>query len=206
MIIYTITNLINGKKYVGQTIHSMNQRMTGHKAAAKTNSYPLYHAFKKHGLASFVIEEIDRATSVDELNEKEVYWINVFDTLSPNGYNLKLGGNGGGCHSEESKKKIGLANSGKRNKSNTPRTEEHKLALSKALKGRATWNKGKQHSQETIEKMRIKATGRPAWNKGTGLTRAKKKLVHICYDCSDTVVPNRTRCAKHLQANRLRNL
>src|ERR1017187_3973629 len=105
MIIYKVTNLINNKIYIGQTIQNLIKRWACH--CSKGNI--LFSAIKKYGKENFIIEQIDSALSIEELNEKEVYWIKELNCIAPNGYNLRLGGESGGKHSEETRKKIGLA-------------------------------------------------------------------------------------------------
>ena len=96
-IIYLITNKINNKKYVGQTINSLEKRWKTHIYDAKTKrtNMPLHHAMNKHGIENFIVEEIDRAYNRKELNEKEQHYIQLYNTLIKNnqGYNLDLGGN-----------------------------------------------------------------------------------------------------------------
>lgn len=100
--IYKIENLINHKKYIGQSI-DIYERWQEHKRINERNSkvvkqsYPLYRAFNKYGIDNFlfeVIEECDR----EELDEKERYWISYYHTYindpQCNGYNLTIGGCG----------------------------------------------------------------------------------------------------------------
>lgn len=112
MIIYLVVNKINGKKYVGQTIRNINQRISRH-LCSKRGFFP--KALRKYGLQSFEISVIDSATSHEELNEKEVYWIKFYNCKAPLGYNLTEGGEGNLGHplSEDSKKKISKAHKGK---------------------------------------------------------------------------------------------
>lgn len=71
--IYLITNLINDKKYVGQTLYNLSHRFTQHKAACNAGiDYPLYRAFKKYGIKNFSIELLEEC-SVTDLNNKEQY-------------------------------------------------------------------------------------------------------------------------------------
>lgn len=91
MLIYVITNNINGKKYVGQTKNSIQIRFNQH--CKKSNGCVcLSRAIQKYGKENFTIEEIDSAKSADELNEKEIYWIAELNTLTPSGYNINKGG------------------------------------------------------------------------------------------------------------------
>lgn len=90
MIIYKITNEINGKCYVGQTKLTIRERWYGH--CSKNGCTAMHNAIVKYGRENFTIEQIDSATSEDELNQKEAYWIEKLNTLCPNGYNLRTGG------------------------------------------------------------------------------------------------------------------
>ena len=93
MIIYKITNDVNGKLYIGQTTFSLEKRWKEHVHKAMCDSpYALHGAIRKYGKEHFHIIQIDVASSIDELNEKEKYWIATLNTLSPNGYNLVEGG------------------------------------------------------------------------------------------------------------------
>lgn len=94
MVIYTITNKINGKKYVGRTVRSINLRIDGHKAAYKQGvRYKLYDAVREAGgWDNFEVEVIDSsAKTEEELNALEAYYIEKFDTIN-NGYNMIPGG------------------------------------------------------------------------------------------------------------------
>ena len=51
-----------------------------------------HEAIRKYGFEDFDWEVIDSAETLEELNEKEIFWINKLNTLSPNGYNLEKGG------------------------------------------------------------------------------------------------------------------
>lgn len=92
--IYKITNLINGKSYIGQSV-DIERRFQRHKQTAfnpnsKQYEYPLYRAIRKYNIENFsfdVVEECQR----NELNEKEIYYIKYYDTYN-NGYNQDQGG------------------------------------------------------------------------------------------------------------------
>lgn len=103
MFIYKVTNIVNNKMYIGQTSKKIDNpveaRFKRHISDAKSNRLDTHFtkAIRKYGENNFVIEIIDRASSQDELNQKEHYWINYFDSVN-NGYNetdsiLKSGGN-----------------------------------------------------------------------------------------------------------------
>jgi len=93
--IYLITNDINSHKYVGQTINTLSQRFSEHCYASKNPflDIPLYRAMRKYGCEHFHIELIDTATDAEELDRKEQYWINFYNSYN-DGYNADLGGCG----------------------------------------------------------------------------------------------------------------
>lgn len=95
MIIYKATNKITGKCYIGQTKQKLEKRIQNHLRDSeknKKNQRPFLLSIKKHGIESFVFEEIDRANSTKDLDTKEIYWIEKLDTIIPNGYNILSGG------------------------------------------------------------------------------------------------------------------
>lgn len=105
MIIYKITNRLNGKVYVGQTKRPLEKRIQEHFRYKKS---PISKALRSIGLSGFEIRVIDHAHSHEELDEKERFWIKYYDCLVPNGYNICEGGEGvKGWHpSEEHKEKL----------------------------------------------------------------------------------------------------
>ena len=93
--IYLITNNVNGNKYVGKTELSIEERWEQHIKDSKKEKCeirPLYRAIRKYGVENFSIKEIDTGQG-EELNNKEQYWIQHYDTYK-NGYNATLGGDG----------------------------------------------------------------------------------------------------------------
>lgn len=99
MIIYKITNKINGKAYIGFTKNSLEYRWKQHIRDAKCRSKEVKHKFQlallEHGTESFTIEQIDVAADRAEAERKEMFWIQHVDTLE-NGYNTTPGGKNGG--------------------------------------------------------------------------------------------------------------
>ena len=94
--IYKITNLINGKSYIGQSVN-IEKRFIQHKSVAfnpndKNYNYPLYRAIRKYGVENFSFEVLEQC-SVDELNNKEIYYISKYNAHSKFGYNQDDGGN-----------------------------------------------------------------------------------------------------------------
>ena len=94
--IYKITNTVNGKVYIGQSI-DIKKRWTNHKKdafwqKAECYQYPLYKAMRKYGLPHFdfsILEECSR----EQLNEREIFYIQQYHSNEKkNGYNQTLGG------------------------------------------------------------------------------------------------------------------
>lgn len=111
MVIYKATNKVNNKIYIGQTIMSIKARNRTRKYGKSKFDY----AYKKYGEDGFNWEIIDTANSLEELNEKESYWIEKLDSTNPlTGYNLK-GGGGNSFLTDEVKKKISEAQLGNKN-------------------------------------------------------------------------------------------
>lgn len=74
----------------------------------------LYNSFKKYGFENHKFEII-HICEIFELNDLEVYYIELYQSFaSKHGLNLRTGGNSGGCMSEESKKKVGDKNRGRK--------------------------------------------------------------------------------------------
>lgn len=89
--IYVITNTMNGKKYVGQSIN-ISQRWRAHRTRYQTEDGYLYKAMRKYGLDAFTFEILVECDKTD-LNDLEQYWIGIYQSNNPNfGYNLTAGG------------------------------------------------------------------------------------------------------------------
>ncbi len=110
--IYEITNNspnldAKGKKYIGQTIQNINDRWRSHKNK-DSNCVYLKRAFEKHGIENFTFRIICICFD-DDLDKYEVEYIEKYNTIVPNGYNISKGGASGfsGCkHSDETKQKL----------------------------------------------------------------------------------------------------
>ncbi len=114
--IYTITNLINGKIIVGST-EDLNKRNKDHFSQLKRGTHKnphLQYSFNKHGENNFKFEVLEEC-NIEYLISTELFWVNMLDTQNKErGYNIITPALGwkGGKHTEESKKKIGLASKG----------------------------------------------------------------------------------------------
>jgi len=116
-VIYQIRNKINNKIYIGQTTRNLKKRIYEYKSGFNNGTLQntiLLNSFKKYGFDNFDITTIDTATTLDELNNKEIYYINKFNSTNPEiGYNIEIGGRNS-IPSEETLKKMSIAHSGKK--------------------------------------------------------------------------------------------
>jgi group I intron endonuclease len=112
--IYKITNLLNGKCYIGQTIRSPTERWSYHKFNNNGDT-AIHRAIQKYGLDNFSFDVIDFAENPDMLDHKENFWADCYNsyTSSGFGYNVRQCGQGkGGAHSDETKAKLSKAHLG----------------------------------------------------------------------------------------------
>jgi len=171
MFIYQIENKINHKIYIGMTKEDdINTRLIKHIKRSKYNeNRPLYSAFKKYGVNNFEISIIETCKTIEEMCEREKYWIKKLNSFVPNGYNISIGGEGGDTYTynpnkSEILKKISQKISGENHYlfgKHLP--EETRKKISDKHKGLLSGNKngmfGKKHSEESIEKMRQNYSG-----------------------------------------------
>lgn len=98
MLIYKITNKINGKTYIGMTSFNMEKRWKEHiweSSSSKSHCYntKFHKALRKYGFDKFEKEIIDESNDLNSLKKKEIYWIDKLNTYKE-GYNSTLGGDG----------------------------------------------------------------------------------------------------------------
>jgi hypothetical protein len=89
--IYRITNLINGKSYIGQSRHCSNRWAQHKHGRRKDHNYYLYNAISKYGIENFIFEVMEEC-AIDQLDDLERKYIAKYDSLKPHGYNLEIGG------------------------------------------------------------------------------------------------------------------
>lgn len=149
MVIYKITNLVNGKVYIGKTINKPRNRFLAHLKEARNGSqYYLHRAIRKYGKDNFKFEVIDdSAKTIEELDKLEVYYIQLYrSTESEYGYNMHLGGSSNIMfspiikqhHAEKLRSpetRNNISKGMKAYRSTHPFTAEHRANLSKALMG-----------------------------------------------------------------------
>ena len=142
--IYKITNLVNGKVYIGQAV-DIEERWKEHKRNYKRLNQILYKAMRKHGIKNFSFEILILCEE-EFLNLMEIYYIEKYNSYAyakdSKGYNMTLGGGGssGFKHTKKAKIKISKNQRGKK------LSEEHRKNISKG-------GLGKKHTEETKRKM-----------------------------------------------------
>lgn len=131
MIVYCATNKINGFKYIGITTKFLDERKRQHfyQAFSEKKKNYFYRALRKYGWENFEWSIIHQASTLEELLERENFFIKEFKTFKSNGYNETVGGRGcfGWKHSEETKKKISIAS--KKSNKGKKLNEEHKKKI-----------------------------------------------------------------------------
>ncbi len=181
-IIYLVTNKVNQKVYVGQTVRTLEARQYRHFQSAGYGSDTYFHrALRQYGKENFEWSVLDQAVSRSELNKKERHWIKFYKaTNSQYGYNLTFGGEGG-IPTEETRLRLSLAHIGKPNgclghKHSEETKEKIRQALkdnpkviarnkrhSEIMRGRPSSFKGKHHTSEAKEK--LSAASKEWWKK-----------------------------------------
>lgn len=91
MFVYQIINKINGKKYIGLTVRSISKRFTEHCVPSAKELF-IDRAIQKYGKENFEVIQLRECCLEKQMKETEWYYIKMFNTLSPNGYNLTEGG------------------------------------------------------------------------------------------------------------------
>lgn len=92
--IYKIENLVNGKVYIGQTMHCVNKRMRVHRAKLKRgchHSGHLQNAFNKYGADRFKVSILENC-NIEEIDSREKFWIKYYKDQGLS-YNIEDGGN-----------------------------------------------------------------------------------------------------------------
>jgi group I intron endonuclease len=145
--IYLTTNLVNGKKYIGQTKADTPKSYLG-------SGKIILRAIKKYGKKNFTKQILCKCESLEELCSKEIYYIAKYNAVkSKDFYNLHPGGSGN-AHTEEAKKKISENHSGKKNPFYGRKHSKKTLKrMSEVKKGSQNTFYGKKHTEETKRKI-----------------------------------------------------
>ena len=168
MDIYKITNVLDGKIYVGKAKNYKDRFNTHKKTALRegASSSHLYVAMRKYGVENFICEKIDESFTEEDLCRKEIFWIDKLDARNPDiGYNIAKGGNGGYTWSKltdeekaEIRKCLSIAMSGENNpmfgkNAYAGKTDEELKLISekksKSLTGKKRNDEQKKHYSES---------------------------------------------------------
>lgn len=159
--IYVIRNKINNKEYIGQTVQTLNARFSEHKheALVRNRGTAICNSIRKHGIENFYIELIEDNISYKDLDDKEIYYIKEYNSVTPNGYNISHGGKG-------------------------YRTEEERQRMSDRVKGNKNPMYGacgelnpfykQKHTEETI--VILKEKGKEHWDSKTDEEKELQKI------------------------------
>jgi group I intron endonuclease len=169
--IYCFENLINNKKYIGQSVH-IEARLNAHISMLRggyDDSLVLQNAWNKYGEDNFKYYILEECFE-EELNDKEKYWIKELKThVSFGGYNISMGGSSGMLgrkHTDESRKKMSEALKGR------TISEETKKNMSKSMMGHVA-------SEETKKKMSISLSGENNPNFGHPRSEEVKEKISL---------------------------
>ena len=171
--IYKITNNINNKIYIGQSIH-IKRRWTEH-CQPSSNSL-ISKAIRKYGKNNFTFEIIEKCPQ-NQLNERENYWIKYYDCINPNGYNISEGSdnkNNNYCFIDKAVV-FNIINELFSEKSFKEIAKDNNVDISTISR----INSGESHYQEDLKY--------PIRN-----TQIDK---HVCIDCGTPIQSSATRCA-----------
>jgi len=148
-VIYIITNIVNDKQYVGQAVVK-DKRWRDHRImlnAGKHKNRHLQASYNKYGKEAFIYTVLEKV-DVEFLDFREQYWMNILNTVTPNGYNLNpaAGSALGFKHSEETKKRWSEQRKGKK------RSAEFAASVAARMTGKIV-------SSETKERQRLAQLG-----------------------------------------------
>lgn len=137
MVIYKVTNLINGKVYVGKSVNGLNRRKRDHLWYAANNpTLHFHHALKKYGVKNFQWTVLFETESVEELAAQEIRFIKEFNSSDPQvGYNLTPGGDGAPVGDLNPSKRPEVREILRQRKSGFKHTEETKRKISQLCTG-----------------------------------------------------------------------
>lgn len=176
--VYLITNKVNNKKYVGITCQGAEKRFKYHMSSAEASDSqaPLHIAMREIGTSNFELHILESDVSQEEARERELHYIELYDSAEPNGYNNYRAGMGGKRHSDEGRQHISDGLKG--HKFSASRNEKVRQAmmdreykqswsdnLSKAMQGKGAGEKnpfyGKKHSPEVLAKIQATKLSHP---------------------------------------------
>jgi len=195
--IYKILNTANNKFYIGSS-GKIRRRWNEHKRMLRLgrhHSALLQNAYNKYGKESFsfsILERMSDDATYEQLCEREQYYLDTLKPFKGTGYNLIReagGGRMGYEHTDETKRKISEALTGKTftdehrrrlseaHKTRPPVSEETRKKMSEAHRGKEPWNKGVAHTEEHRRKISEANKGMTSPMKGKKHTEETKRMM-----------------------------
>lgn len=171
--IYKITNLANGKMYIGK--HKTSNLADGYMGSGTV----INQALKKYGKENFRKEWLTFCEDEEELNYMERVFVDQTWVDRSGTYNLKLGGEGGLDYvTPETRKK--MSESAKRRKPSFlghRHSEETKQKISEFHKGKK-WHLGRRHTEEAKQRMSAAHKGKRLSRQALDKLSAARRLLH----------------------------
>ena len=200
-IIYRVTNKINGKVYIGQTVKKLGCRMSEHYCSNR--GYYFHRALKKYSKSDFKWERIHSCGSREEMNKMEVYYIDKYNSFGSGGYNLNIGGNGNTgmktsleTRAKQSKSKKELYSISKHHRIGTKHSEDSKKLMSDSVKGQRHSRYGKFGNNNPASRMFV-------ITKPDGVEFVIKGLYDFCREYNEEKLagPNLSACARGIRVH-----
>lgn len=164
--VYCHENKVNGKKYVGMTSQVPKRRWNN--GRGYVNNKHFSRAIEKYGWHNFSHEILYTDLSRNEAEELEKKLIKEYDSANPlKGYNIELGGNSTKKIANETRLKISKALTGHKC------SDETRKKISIANSGKVRKKRGKA-TPEAVEKNRLGHLGQTPWNKGRPWSKNEK--------------------------------
>lgn len=148
--IYKITNLVNGKCYIGQS-NNIKRRFVEHKNLHRRGCRLVHAAIQKYGVENFSFEVLEEC-ELGELDEREIFYISK---LNP-AYNIASGGSGNPSHTVSEEVRQVLREKAMEYWNNKPEEERNRIIRENLTGPR----KGHPVSEETKDKLRRKNVGK----------------------------------------------
>ena len=155
--IYMYTNRLDGKRYIGKSTDIEARRQKHLRNARDGRHSYFYNALRKFGPDQFEFTVLEEC-SEEQLDAREKFYIEQYNSLMPNGYNMTEGGTGGDYYKNRSDEE-------------NLKTNERKRASHIGIKDSEETRRRKSEAQKG--KPRLYARGRPAWNRGKSYHKKK---------------------------------
>jgi group I intron endonuclease len=153
-VIYRHTYIWDGRSYIGQSIHGEEVRTKGH-LRSKDSTY-FHRAIRKYGWDNFTTEILHENIDPVYLDDWEMYYIALYETLGTKGFNMTAGGRGirGYRHTETHKNQLSVRMAGANNPFfGRKHSEETLQRITATRMGEKNPNFGKPHSEEHKKKI-----------------------------------------------------